>query len=530
MTPPTPDDFLRAAGRDDVLQDRERRRAEEAETEAVFQAALADVDPEVVADLEASVALPDGRHNTDGGNADRLIGLHGHHLRHVAVWRKWVVWDGCRWAIDYGDRLVLGRARDVVGHLIRLAATVEGKERALVLVFATRTESSRQLRALVDVAASARQVALDHEQLDADGWLLNLGNGTLDLRTGQLHQHRPEDLLTLLAGTDYDEHATAPTFDAFLRRVLPDDEVRAYVQSRLGAALVGEVSDHELHIATGPGANGKTTLFQIIDAVLGDYAVVAPKSLLIASRHEHHPTDRTRLFRRRLAYAGEIPEGAQLNEALVKELTGGDRITARRMREDFWSFDPSHHLWMFANNLPHVSGTDHGIWRRLRVVRFEVTIPDTEQDPGLADKIIATEAPGVLAWLIEGCRLWQSGLPAPAAVRHATQDYRHGEDMAEQFITSELVLGQGREVWADDLWAAHAAWCNENGVEPHLRSREVQRVAAILRARGCDRARRRDAPVISLGGTTTPGRQRTVWFGVDLGDGPEEERADRGAR
>jgi putative DNA primase/helicase len=460
---------------------------------------------------EFDVTLPDGFRATDGGNADRLIALHGDHLRHVARWSKWVAWTGERWQVDYGDRLVLGRARDVVHHLTRLAGgQVDAKAAGAIVNFGLRTDSSRQLRALADVAASAPCTRLDHEALDADGWLLNLPNGTLDLRAGELHDHRPDDLVTMLAGTRFEPGATAPTFEAFVERVLPDDDVRAYVQSRLGAALVGEVREHELNIAHGEGANGKTTLFNIVGAVLGDYAVVAPKTLLIGGSFERHPTDRTTLFRRRLAYAGEIAEGAYFNEALVKELTGGDRITARRMREDFWSFDPTHKLWLFANHLPHVTGTDHAIWRRVRVVPFEVTIPQRQQDPELAHKVVASEAPGVLAWLLEGCRMWQSGMPPPKAVRLATESYRHGEDSAERFVVEELELDPDHHVYADELWAAHAQWCVEQGIPEYAVRREVQRVAGRLRVQGCDQVRRKES-----------GRKRTLWLGAQL-------RGDRG--
>jgi putative DNA primase/helicase len=521
------EDVLRRAGRNDVIAWRRQQAADDAETEAIFAADLetrstddgadhrvrndADDTDDVDDDFEAiaaDMALPDGYRATDGGNADRLIALHGNHLRHVAVWRKWCCWDGCRWRIDYGDRLTLGRARDVVPHLIRLAARVgDKKQRKALLGFAERTESSRGLRALTDVAASAASVRLDHETLDADPWLLNLTNGTLDLRTGELCEHRPDDLLTMLAGTTFAANASAPCFETFIAQVLPDVDVRTYVQCRLGGALVGEIRDHELNIAYGEGANGKTTLFNIVGSVLGDYAVVAPKTLLIASRHEHHPTDRTTLFRRRLAYAGEIAEGAYLNEALVKELTGGDRITGRRMREDFWSFNPTHKLWLFANHLPHVSGSDRAIWRRVRVIPFQVTIPERDQDPHLADKIVSDEGPGVLAWLLDGVRAWQSGMSPPRAGLLATETYRHGEDTAERFVTDELAIdpdGTG-SLYASELWETHRQWCAENGVADYAVKREVQRVAERLRTRGCDRVRLQH-----------DGRRDTLWLGVRL--------------
>jgi putative DNA primase/helicase len=458
---------------------------------------------------DATSAASDGYRFTDAGNADRLAALHGQNLRYVDSWGKWIVWDGRRWQLDPKERRAVAMARDVPRHLFGLVADTPPNARHQLVEFGNKSESARALRAMVDVTASTPELLVHHDVLDRDGWLLNAHNGTLDLRTMTLHNHEPSDLITMLAGAAYHPTATAPRFEAFVERILPDPDIRSYVQSRLGAAVIGEVLDHELHIAWGEGANGKSTLFKIVGAVLGDYAVGVPKSLIVQARHEQHPSDRTVLFRRRLAYAGELRDGARLDEALVKELTGGDLIVARRMREDFWSFDPTHHLWLFSNHLPRVTGTDHAMWRRLRVVPFTVTIPDDEQDWSLARTVVESEADGILVWLLDGLQLWRDGREPPAPIVNASTNYRHGQDLAQRFIDEELVLDRNAHIAASCLWDLHADWCSAIGLTPLQISGEVQRVARALTIAGCKQRR-----------VSTAGTKNRIWHGVRDRNGP----------
>jgi putative DNA primase/helicase len=197
-------------------------------------------------------------------------------------------------------------------------------------------------------------------------------------------------------------------------------------------------------------------------AMLGpDYATKAPPSLLMVKRTETHPTELTMLFRKRLVVAVESNEGARFNEALVKELTGGDRITARRMREDFWSFFPTHKVMLCTNHEPTIRGTDHAIWRRIRKVPFTVTIPDAEQDRELPAKLLE-ELPGILAWVVSGCLAWQStSLEPPAEITSATKAYRDGQDVLGAFLEDECQ--EGSEVKASDLYARYKGWAERTG-------------------------------------------------------------------
>ncbi len=410
----------------------------------------------------------DGHHFTDLGNAHRLIANHGHELRYIAPWGSWLTWDGTRFATDPGDVRVTDLASSIPRRLFADAGddSLDRTTRDNQLKWAKRSESATALAAAVRLARSVPGVAIDHAQLDADKALLNVENGTVDLGTGELLDHDPERLITKLAPVRYEPEATAPTFDAYLERVLPDADVRAFVQRAVGYSLSGEVSEQVLFFVTGVGANGKSVLMSTISRLLGDYATTAPKDLLLATRHEPHPTSMTQLFGARFASAIETEAGAKLAEAQVKQLTGGDEITARRMREDFWTFAPTHKLWLACNHLPKINGRDHAIWRRIRVVPFNVVIPEDERDPHLVDTIEA-ELSGVLNWALEGHRQWRAnGLEVPRSVAEATAEYRQASDWLTRFCAEKgyvIEPGVGSTL-TTDLRKDVESWSRDEGL------------------------------------------------------------------
>jgi putative DNA primase/helicase len=230
--------------------------------------------------------------------------------------------------------------------------------------------------------------------------------------------------------------------------------------------MTGDVGEQVLVFALGEGANGKSTLITTVQEVAGDYAVQVPGDLLLTKKHDSHPTELTTLHGRRLAICSEIEKGRRLAEVQVKQLTGGDRITARRMREDFWQFDPSHKLIIVANHKPTVRGQDHAIWRRIRLVPFSVTIPEEQRDPDLPAKLLA-EGPGILRWLVDGCLEWQRiGLAAPAAVTEATNSYRREEDQVAAFIDERCIVADTEMVAKGKLYAAYIEWAKTGGENP----------------------------------------------------------------
>lgn len=428
---------------------------------------------------------------TDVSNAERLIDLHGADLRYVGTWGKGLGWDGRRWAIDDEGRwqqAAVRTSRVLVREALEelRAATETGNEERVKKAKAEvgkaiAAQSSNRLMAMVSVARSNRAIIVTHARLDADPWLLNVENGTIDLRTGQLLEHRREDLCTKLAPVAFDPHAKCPTWDAFLSRAMGgDDELISYLKKMIGYALTGSVREHVLGFLFGGGANGKSTFLSTIHAMLGDYATPAPRGLLFRSRGERHPTELASLHGRRFVTCAEIEEGQAFDEALVKDLTGGDPIECRRMREDFWTYQPTHKLFLAGNHKPTVRGDDEGIWRRMRLVPWLVTIPEAERDPELPAKLRA-ELPGILAWAVRGCLAWQAkGLDAPAAVKAATAAYREENDVLGEFFRLNVVFERDATVARKEIREAYETWCKENGSEPF----GAKRFAGRLRERG----------------------------------------------
>ena len=346
---------------------------------------------------------------------------------------------------------------------------------------ARRAESAASVRGALTLASTEAGIVVTPDDLDADPFLLNCTNGTLDLRTGELHEHDPADLLTKMAGAAFDLKAAGPEFAKFLERVQPEDEMRAYLGRLLGHGLEGRVVEHVLGIFHGSGRNGKGTLIGAVKSALGDYADAADPDLLTARTFDAHPTSTADLYGLRLAILHETDKGRRLAEATVKRLTGGDRLKARRMREDFWSFDPSHTFVMLTNHKPVISGTDEAIWARLRLVPWNVVIPVEDRDLGLADKL-ALELDAVLAFLVTGYQAWRNrGLDDPAEVMAATEAYRAESDALGRFLDQRCLAGHG-SCGSSELFTAWSKWCSDEGEEPGT----VTSFATMLQNKGFD--------------------------------------------
>lgn len=391
-------------------------------------------------------------HEADLANARWLVHMHGDRLRYVVPWKKWLCWDGQRWRIDE-----TGQAWRYAKAVADTLPKKNGKRPA-------RAQTRPGLEAMLTLAATEERVAIAPAQLDADPHLLNVQNGTIDLRTGELRLANPDDLLTKLCGAAYHPDTEAPEFVKFLERVQPDQGMRDFLARLFGHALLGKVVDHVLAIFYGIGANGKTTLVEAVAAAFGDYADTIEPGLLI-DRGDAHPTGTADLFGLRLAITHETDEGRRLAEGTVKRLTGGDRVKARRMREDFWSFDPSHSIIMHTNHKPLVRGTDEGIWRRLRFVPFDVVIPENERDGKLPERL-KFESDGILAWVMQGYKQWQDrGLAEPHQVTDATSAFRGESDMHALFLEERCLLNTYAHVRSSELFAAWVDWCRKENID-----------------------------------------------------------------
>ena len=419
----------------------------------------------------ASLDLRESSARTDIANARRFVAKHGRDVRHCDQWGKWFVWNGKAWPVDHERRveMLAKQVADEIWHDTgKLLPDVDRATADELVRFAKATASSWGIGAMLSLARSEAGIPITPDKLDCDPWALNVQNGTIDLRTAELREHRREDLLTKIAPVTFDAGANCPTWRKALSDIFAGNEsLMRYVQRLAGYSLTGIVRDHVLPFLYGIGANGKSTLLNTLLALLGtDYAMKAAPDLLLTKRGESHPTERADLFGKRLVAAIETEDGKRLAESLVKELSGGDRVRARRMREDFWEFSPTHKIWLAANHKPTIRGQDFGIWRRVKLIPFNVRFEGKAADTALPEKLLA-ELPGILNWALLGCLEWQAdGLDEPGEVQAATGGYRAAMDVLGQFVGDCCELGGDCESKASDVRTAYETWCKANGERP----------------------------------------------------------------
>jgi putative DNA primase/helicase len=423
---------------------------------------------------------------TDTGNAERLAAHRGDRLRFCSTWDKWLVWDDTRWRLDELNR-VHHFGKEVIRMIPQEADGISDRTvRVTILEHAERSEAMRGRQAIVRLAETDPTLTIRHSELDTDPWLLNCANGTIDLRTGQLHPHDRTQLLSKLVPIAYDPAAACPMWTAFLDRIMGGRaELVAFLQRAVGYTLTGQVGEQVLFFLHGGGSNGKSTLLRVLLDVLGDYGEAGAPDLLLAKHGEAHPTELADLVGKRLVVCQEVDAGRAFAEATVKQLTGGDIIKARRMHENFWQFAPTHKLFIAANHKPTVKGSDHAIWRRIRLIPFTVTIKDEEKDPELPQKL-AQELPGILRWAVEGCLAWQrEGLRPPAEVLGATDEYREEQDLFGAFLADVCEVGPELRVSVKELYTAYERWCIRNGEQ----AMTGRRVGDRMTDRGFKRAK-----------------------------------------
>lgn len=403
---------------------------------------------------------------TDTGNAERMVARFGSVLRFCHAWDKWLVFNGKRWVLD-DIASVHQLATKTARFILAEASTLDDADQVKAFVaWQRQSENLSRLNAMITLASMREGVPIQVEEMDSQGWLLNVQNGTIDLRTGTLASHRRDDLITQICPIEYDPAATCPLWDSTLQLFFDKDQpLIDYWQRLCGYCLVGTVRDHIMPIAYGTGANGKSTILGALLALFGtDYGMKCPPDLLMAKRSDSHPTDRADLFRKRIVVAIETESGRRLNETMIKEMTGGDRIRARHLFEDFWEFDPTHTLVMATNHKPVVRGGDHGVWRRLKLVPFDVCVEGPSADLDMPTKL-KVEYPGILAWCVRGCLKWQAtGLEEPPSVCNATMQYRDEQDRIGAFLDERTDAGE--KVRARELYTAYKGWVENAGERP----------------------------------------------------------------
>ena len=408
-----------------------------------------------------STAGGQGFTDTDIANAGRFAIQHGDSVRFTPE-RGWFVWDGRRWAVD--DKCIRVQELAKQTALSIFDEIKAAPDRNAMMAHAKRSQSRRAIESMLWLARSEPGIPARLTEFDSDGWLLNVANGTLELRTGQLRPHRREDLISNLSNIAFDPNAEAERWDEFLWRVTDrNDELYAYLRRFVGYLLVADVSDQSLHFLYGLGANGKSVFCEVLQHLLGDYAVTVSPDLIMLRRHGGIPNDVARLRGVRAALMNETSQGSRFDEAKLKDLTGGDTLTARFLHQEFFDFRPSHRILIRGNHKPAIAGTDEGIWRRLRLVPFTVQIPPEEQDRDLLKKLEA-ELPGILRWAVDGCLEWQrEGLKPPAIITEAVRQYREDSDTLGRFIAEHCTVRKLAQVKSSVFFQRYQQFAEQAG-------------------------------------------------------------------
>lgn len=400
-------------------------------------------------------------HRTDLGNARRLVRAHGNDLRYVAG-IGWHAWDGTLWKLDHAE--AERRAKRTAISIFREAmrASDEAERRALS-EWALASESESRLRAMLRVAESEKGVAVHPDKLDDAPFLLCVPNGVVDLRTGKMRPADRDDLMTKVTGAAYDSGARSRQWDRFLARVVPDDDLRSFLQRAAGYSLTGSTEEEVLLFVHGPAATGKSTFLEALRAAFGGYAMTADFTTFLRRRSEGPRNDVARLRGSRLVVSLEVDQGQSLAEGLVKSLTGGDTIAARFLYKESFEFLPQFKLWLSANHRPLVDDRDDALWRRIREIPFDVRIPEAQRDPRMKAALRGDpdERAAVLAWAVEGCLRWQAeGLRPPESVVAATLAYRSSMNPITNFIAEECIRDCGARSKLDELYRSYASWAN----------------------------------------------------------------------
>jgi putative DNA primase/helicase len=443
-------------------------------------------------------------HLTDAGNAKRLVAHHGADLRFCHQWKSWVHWDGRRWVRDVTGEVVRRAKATIRAFLHEALKEADAKLKKQLVAFALHSESAERIKAMITLAQSEPGIPVIPTDLDADPWLLNCRNGTIDLRSGSLRPHDRKNLITKLAPVDYDPDARLPEWERLLVESTGGNaDVEYFLQRAVGYSVTGDTGEEKLFFVQGPGATGKSSFLEAIKAALGDYATTADFEAFLVRHYAGGPrNDIARLAGARFVVSIEVDEGKKLAEGLVKMLTGGDTVTARFLYAEAFEFRPVFKLWLAANHAPRVRDDDDAIWRRILRVPFDRVVPEEKRDPKLKALLRnpSIAGPAILAWAVRGCLAWQNqGLGVPPVVLQATVSLRNEMDPLAEFLVDRCTLDPDAWCLSKDLWAAYGRWCEENGEKWPL---DRRRFAERLRARGVHQSHR---------------QRSRVWVGVGVG-------------
>jgi len=406
--------------------------------------------------------------DNDTGRADRWIDAHHEDVRWIVEMKAWMVWGGNVWQED-GEKKVREMAKDDARKMMEESFSHPGTaERKVVMERARKMGDSSAINSMLELANSDPKVVLRKKHLNANPYLLGVKNGVLDLRTHSLRSGGRADLITKTAGVEFDPHAVCPRWESFLDEVMGGDEKLVdYLQRLVGYGLTGEVTEHLFPFLYGGGKNGKSTFIETLFWLMGDYALKAQAELTMEDKRGGNAESIiAQLHGIRCVVGSEVDAGGKLAEGRLKNITGGDQMTGRALYGAPFSFAPSHLLWGFGNHKPIISGTDLGVWRRLKLIPFLVTIPPEKRDGRLGEKLRA-EGSGILNWALRGLRRWEEiGMEKdePTAVKEAVKAYRTAEDELGGFIDAALEKAGGFEMSGAEVYRIYKLWAEEEGI------------------------------------------------------------------
>jgi len=401
---------------------------------------------------------------TDIGNSERLAAQYGQDSRYCPEFSKWLTWDGHRWIFDEDGEMVR-RAKNTAQSIYSEAASSSGSESTTLGKWAITSSSVGKITAMIELAKSRQELVVRQRELDVDSMLLGTTDGVINLKTGKLYEPSREDYITKQASVRFDKNATCPNWINFLDKVMNGNtEMVKFLQRTVGYCLTGSTQEQCIFLLYGTGANGKSTFLNVLRALFGDYGMQAPAEMLMTKHDGGVPNDIARLRGARFVATSETEEGRRFAEALVKQLTGGDTISARFLYGEYFDFQPSHKILLATNHKPVIRGNDRAIWRRIRLIPFTVAIPPEEQDKCLEQKLRA-ELPGILNWAIEGCLEWQymEGLKEPIEVVSATSEYRDEMNIIAAWMDSQCVVHPNAKGKVGNLYKDYKEWAEDTG-------------------------------------------------------------------
>lgn len=395
---------------------------------------------------------------TDIGNAELFKDRHGPKLAYCKQWNTWLIWDGHKWEEDMTGQ-VQEWAKQTMKNLYDDAFDCRD---ITMRNWAYKSASKSKIEAFIKLSQSEPGIPRRPEDFDSNQMIINLHDGVFDLEKEKLDLPLSTYYCSKIADVYYDPDAKCDLWCEFLEKIMDRNlDLIAFLQRAVGYSLTGNTNEQCFFVLQGPGANGKSTFVTTILNILGDYAGQMRSETLIAQRFDQIPSDLARMKGKRFVAIQEMPQGCRLNESLVKQLTGQDKVTARALYQNEFEFRPQFKIWLSTNHKPNIRGRDLAIWRRIHLIPFNVIIPDSEQDKDLVAKL-AEEYSGILNWAIEGLRMWkQYGLIIPEEVKRATEEYRTEEDVLADFLSAACV--RSGTVLSSHLYNRYKDWAEENG-------------------------------------------------------------------